>query len=211
MAARCDLKYYKRFLTRRIPSDLSAKQMDKINELTTAQASKYVARMTELDDEAANALNILSQTAPGRFAQTTNKGLSMSELAMRNQDAANKLLNSVPVEERQTLQQIGENLALSVQKGRGLSTEERAIAMPAFINRMHNLPLLLKQFKHATETNNQAAIALLAKELVVTMGISAGISGDKNAASVALNSYKYFKKQMQANKEIQQLFQNGAC
>lgn len=211
MAASCDLKYYKRFLTRRIPSDLSAKQMDKINELTTAQASKYVARMTELDDEAANALNILSQTAPGRFAQTTNKGLSMSELAMRNQDAANKLLNSVPVEERQTLQQIGENLALSVQKGRGLSTEERAIAMPAFVNRMHNLPLLLKQFKHATETNNQAAIALLAKELVVTMGVSAGISGDKNAASVALNSYKYFKKQMQANKEIQQLFQNGAC
>lgn len=211
MAARCDFKYYKRFLTRRMPSDLSAKQMDKINELTTAQASKYVARMTELDDEAANALNILSQTAPGRFAQTTNKGLSMSELAMRNQDAANKLLNSVPVEERQTLQQIGENLALSVQKGRGLSTEERAIAMPAFVNRMHNLPLLLKQFKHATETNNQAAIALLAKELVVTMGVSAGISGDKNAASVALNSYKYFKKQMQANKEIQQLFQNGAC
>lgn len=76
---------------------------------------------------------------------------------------------------------------------------------------MHNLPLLLKQFRHASETGNDAAVALLAKELVLTMGVAAGMSGDKNAASVALNSYKYFKKQMKMGQEIKQLFQNGAC
>lgn len=211
MAAKCDFKYYKRFLSRRLPSDLSQKQLNKLNELTEAQKSKFVAKMSEFDDESANALNILSSVAPQRFAQTTNKGLSMAELATRNQDTANKLLASIPEGERATLQQIGENLALGLEKGRALSVEERAIAFPAFANRMHGLPLLLKQFKHATETGNQAAISLLAKELVLTMGVSAGMSGDKNAASVALNSYKYFKKQMQAGKEIQQLFQNGAC
>lgn len=211
MAARCEFKYYKRFLNRRLPSNLSQRQLNKLGELTEAQQSKFVASMSEFDDETANALNIISQAAPQRFAQTTNKGLSMAELAARNQDAAAKLLDSIPVEERATLQQIGENLALGVERGRPLSVEERSIAFPAFANRMHNLPLLLKQFRHASETGNQAAMALLAKELVLTMGVAAGMSGDKNAASVALNSYKYFKKQMQVGKEINQLFQNGAC
>lgn len=211
MAAKCDLKYYKRFLARRLPSNLSQRQLDKMNELTEAQKSKFVARMSEFDDETANALNILSTAAPQRFSQTTNKGLTMEELAARNQDAATKLLNSIPAEERVTLQQIGENLALGVERGRPLSVEERSIAFPAFANRMHNLPLLLKQFRHATDSGNQAAVALLAKELVLTMGVAAGMSGDKNAASVALNSYKYFKKQMKMGQEIKQLFQNGAC
>jgi len=211
MAAKCDLKYYKRFLNKRVPSNLSQRQLDKLNELNDAQKSKFVARMSEFDDESANALNVLSSIAPQRFAQTTNKGLSMAELDMRNKEAAARLLSDIPAEERATLQTIGENLALGVERGRPLSVEERSIAFPAFANRMHNLPLLLKQFRHASETGNDAAVALLAKELVLTMGVAAGMSGDKNAASVALNSYKYFKKQMKMGQEIKQLFQNGAC
>jgi len=211
MAAKCDLKYYKRFLNKRVPSNLSQRQLDKLNELNDAQKSKFVARMSEFDDESANALNVLSSIAPQRFAQTTNKGLSMAELDMRNKEAAARLLSDIPEDERATLQTIGENLALGVERGRPLSVEERSIAFPAFANRMHNLPLLLKQFRHASETGNDAAVALLAKELVLTMGVAAGMSGDKNAASVALNSYKYFKKQMKMGQEIKQLFQNGAC
>ena len=211
MAAKCDLKYYKRFLNKRVPSNLSQRQLDKLNELNDAQKSKFVARMSEFDDESANALNVLSSIAPQRFAQTTNKGLSMAELDMRNKEAAARLLSDIPAEERATLQTIGENLALGVERGRPLSVEERSIAFPAFANRMHNLPLLLKQFRHASETGNDAAVALLAKELVLTMGVAAGMSGDKNAASVAVNSYKYFKKQMKMGQEIKQLFQNGAC
>jgi len=209
--SRCDFKYYKSFLPKRMPSALTQKQLDKLNTLSPEQKSKFVAAMSEFDDESANALAIISQMAPQRFAQTTNKGLSMAELALKNQKANQKLLDAVPVEERQSLQQIGENLSLNFKKGQPLSTEERALAMPAFVNRMSRLPLLLKQMQHANETGNAAGQALLAKELVVTMGVAAGISGDKNAASVALNSYKYFKKQMQLGKEINQLFQNGAC
>lgn len=95
MAAKCDLKYYKRFLNKRVPSNLSQRQLDKLNELNDAQKSKFVARMSEFDDESANALNVLSSIAPQRFAQTTNKGLSMAELDMRNKEAAARLLSDI--------------------------------------------------------------------------------------------------------------------
>lgn len=209
--SRCDYKYYKSFLPKRTPSDLTAKQWDKLNTLSPEKSSKFVASMSEFDDEAANALSIVYQMAPQRFSRTTNKGLSMAELALQNQKANQKLMDDTPLNEQMTFQEVGERLALNQKKGQPLSTEERAIVMPAFINRMSRLPLLLKQIQHARETGNTAATALLAKELVVTMGVAAGVSGDKNATSVAQNTYKYFKKQMKQNKEITQLFQNGAC
>lgn len=211
MTKRCDMRYYKTFLPKRIPSNLTQKQLDKLGTLSEAQQSKFVSMMSEFDDESVEALNIVSQAAPQRFAQTTNKGLTMAELAQRNQELNARLMASVPESERVSLQEVGERLALGLERGRPLSTEERALAFPAFANRMHNLPLLLKQIQHANASGNTAAQALLAKELVVTMGVAAGMSGDKNAASVAMNSYKYFKKQMQLGKEINQLFQNGAC
>jgi hypothetical protein len=209
--SRCDYKYYKSFLPKRLPSNLTAKQWDKLNTLSPETNTKFLASMSEFDDEGANALSIIAQMAPQRFSQTTNKGMSMAELALKNQKANKKLMDDTPLNEQITFQEVGERLALNQKKGQPLSTEERALAMPAFVNRMSRLPLLLKQIQHANETGNTAAQTLLAKELIVTMGVAAGISGDKNAASVALNSYKYFKKQMKLGKDINQLFQNGAC
>lgn len=52
MTKRCDMRFYKSFLPRRQPSDLTAKQIEKLKELDDVQASKYLSMLADIDDDA---------------------------------------------------------------------------------------------------------------------------------------------------------------
>lgn len=206
----CDLKYYKYFAPARLPSNLSSKQLDAIANMTDERATKYLSSRNYLDDDTVRALEGLASIAPQRFARTTNKGRPTEEVLEEARQIAERLARETS-DDVDYLQEAGDAIALNFRKGNPMSMEERALVYPAFKNRMDNLPLLLKQIKHAKAAGNTRAASVLGLEMVKTMGVAAGVFGDKNAVSVALNSMKYLNRQIQQAKTISKLFENGEC
>lgn len=206
----CDLKYYKYFAPARVPSNLSSKQLNAIANMTDERATKYLSSRDYLNDDTVRVLEGLAAIAPQRFARTTNKGRPTEEVMEEARQSAERLAKETS-EGTGYLQDAGEAIALNFRKGNPMSLEERALAMPAFANRMDNLPLLFKQIEHANSTGNTKALATLGLEMVKSMGVAAGIFGDKNAVSVALNSMKYFNRQIKQGQMITKLFENGEC
>jgi hypothetical protein len=206
----CDLKYFKYFAPARMPSNLSSKQLNAIANMTDERATKYLSSRDYLDDDTVRALEGLASIAPQRFARTTNKGRPTTEVLEEARQAAERLAKETS-DDVGYLQDAGEAIALNFRKGNPMSIEERALVYPAFANRMDNLPLLLRQIQHAKQTGNDKAASVLGLEMVKTMGVAAGVFGDKNAVSVALNSMKYLNRQIQQAKTIERLFQNGEC
>lgn len=206
----CDLKYYKYFAPARLPSNLSSKQLDAIANMTDERATKYLSSRNYLDDDTVRALEGLASIAPQRFARTTNKGRPTEEVIEEARQIGERLARETS-DDVDYLQEAGDAIALNFRKGNPMSMEERALVYPAFKNRMDNLPLLLKQIKHAKAAGNTRAASVLGLEMVKTMGVAAGVFGDKNAVSVALNSMKYLNRQIQQAKTISKLFENGEC
>jgi len=208
--AKCDLKYLKYFAPKRVPSNLSSKQLDKLNTLTDVQAGRYMKQRDYLNDESSRALEILAQIAPQRFARTTNLGRPTLEVMEEARQNAEKLARETS-DDINYLQEAGENILTNFRKGNPMSMEERALAYPAFINTMDKLPLLLKQISYAKQSGNNRAATLLGMEMVKSMAIIAGFFGDINALSVGFNSLKYMNKQIKEAQTIRKLFQNGEC
>lgn len=211
MTKRCDFKYYKTFLPRRQPSNLTKQQIDKLATLSPERQAKYLSMIADLDEDAYKALNILAQAAPKRLSALTDRGKAMTDLAQQADEVNKRLMDAVPEAERMTYQETGERLLLSLSKGQVMDQATRALATPAFYNTLHNYPLLNKQLLNALESGNDAAVVALTNRLVDSAGIIAGYIGDGNAASIAMNSRKYYKNQMKKAQDIKQLFQNGAC
>jgi hypothetical protein len=206
----CDLKYYKYFAPARMPSNLSSKQLDAIGKMTNERATKYLSSRNYLNDDTTRALEGLAAIAPQRFSRTTNKGRPTPEVLEEARQVAERLARETS-DDVDYLQEAGDAIALNFRKGNPMSMEERALVYPAFKNRMDNLPLLLKQIQHAKNSGNDRAASVLGLEMVKTMGVAAGVFGDKNAVSVALNSMKYLNRQIQQAKTITKLFENGEC
>lgn len=209
-APKCDLKYYKYFMPERRPSRLTSNQLNKIANMTDERAAKYLSSRDYLNDDSVAALEGMAALFPQRFAQTTNKGKPTQDVMNRANEAAQRMAKE-NFEGEDYLQQAGDAIASNFRKNNPMSMEERALAYPAFANRMSNLPLLVRQIKHAVDTGNDKVSGMLGLELVKTMGVAAGVMGDKNAVSVALNSMKYLNRQIKQAQSIQRLLVNGDC
>lgn len=211
MTKRCDMRFYKSFLPRRQPSDLTAKQIEKLKDLNEAQASKYLSMLADIDDDAYKVMNVAMSVSPRRISQMSDKGKTVTEMIQEAEATANKLLESAPASERMSAQEVGERLLMNLKKGEVMDPAARIIATKAFDNMQANLNLLNKQLLNALETGNETASVALLNRWVDSMAITAGYVGDGNAWSKAGNMRKYFKQQMKKNADIAQLFQEGKC
>lgn len=211
MTKRCDMRFYKSFLPRRQPSDLTAKQIEKLKDLNEAQASKYLSMLADIDDDAYKVMNTAMTISPRRIAQMSDKGKAVTDMVQEAEAAADKLLASAPASERMSAQEVGERLLMNLKKGEVMDPAARALATKAFENMQANLPLLNKQLLNALETGNDTAAVALLNRWVDSMAITAGYVGDGNAWSKAGNMRKYYKQQMKKNADIAQLFQEGKC
>ncbi len=72
-------------------------------------------------------------------------------------------------------QLLGQEILMQVEKGNPLSNEERALALPAFLKRLEEQPLLNKQFLKAVEAKDDDLIALLGAEMAKSMAVFAGV------------------------------------
>lgn len=211
MTKRCDMRFYKSFLPRRQPSDLTAKQIEKLKDLDDVQASKYLSMLADIDDDAYKVMNTAMAISPRRISQMSDLGKSTVEMVQEAEATANKLLASAPASERMSAQEVGERLLMNLKKGEVMDPVARTIATKAFENMQANLPLLNKQLLNALETGNDTAAVALLNRWVDSMAITAGYVGDGNAWSKAGNMRKYYKQQMKKNADIAQLFQEGKC
>jgi hypothetical protein len=211
MTKRCDMRFYKSFLPRRQPSDLTAKQIEKLKDLNEVQASKYLSMLSDIDDDAYKVMNVAMSVSPRRIAQMSDLGKTTTEMIQEAETTANKLLASAPASERMSAQEVGERLLMNLKKGEVMDPAARTLATKSFENMQANLPLLNKQLLNALETGNDTAAVALLNRWVDSMAITAGYVGDGNAWSKAGNMRKYYKQQMKKNADIDQLFREGKC
>lgn len=211
MTKRCDMRFYKSFLPRRQPSDLTAKQIEKLKDLDDVQASKYLSMLADIDDDAYKVMNTAMAISPRRISQMSDLGKTTTDMIQEAEATANKLLASAPASERMSAQEVGERLLMNLKKGEVMDPAARTLATKAFENMQANLPLLNKQLLNALETGNDTAAVALLNRWVDSMAITAGYVGDGNAWSKAGNMRKYYKQQMKKNADIAQLFQEGKC
>jgi len=211
MSQRCDLRFYKSFLPRRQPSDLSAAQLAKLKDLNEVQASKYLSMLADIDNDAYKVMNTAMAISPRRITQMSDLGKPTAQVVQEAEETANRMLASAPQSERLSAQEVGERLLMNLKKGEVMDPVARTLATKAFENVQAQLPLLNKQLLNAIETGNDTAAVSLLNRWVDSIAVTAGYVGDGNAWSKAGNMRKYYKQQMKKNADIAQLFQEGKC
>ncbi len=208
--ARCDLPLYKNVLPKVRLNNITSNQMDKLIKMDEGKKKFFMNERVYANDEEKDLMEGLAYVFNRRIEGKTNKGIQMdtftNETYQKALTAAKKLEFDDP-----DAQLLGQEILMQVEKGNPLSNEERALALPAFLKRLEEQPLLNKQFLKAVEAKDDDLIALLGAEMAKSMAVFAGVRADQNALSVGFNTYKYMYKQIQANAKITKLFHNGDC
>jgi len=207
--ARCDLPLYKNVLPKVKLSSLTAKQQERLSKLDTEKKNKFINERIYADEAQKDLFESLETVFKQRLESKTNKGVQIPEYVeqarKRGLEQASKL-GLTPDELK-----LGEDIFVNIKKGELLNAEERALAIPAFINRFQNQTFLNKQWERAYALGDQEQMARIGAELMQSLAVYQGFKADRNAWSVAGQVYRYMYKQMQTNNKISKLFPNGEC
>jgi hypothetical protein len=210
MAKRCDLPLYKGIMPKVKITDLTETQVKRLAAMDDTKKKFFMNDRLYADESEKDLMEGMAYIFGRRLEAKTNKGINMQNFTNETYEKALKAAQEAGYNSPEAIE-LGDEILKRVPKGSAMTNQERALALPAFLNRFESLPLLNKQFLAAVDSGDDNLIATFGAEIAKSMAIFAGVRADQNALSVGLNTYKYMYKQIQSNAKITKLFENGAC
>jgi hypothetical protein len=211
-ANKCKLPYYKDFFPAATTAPLTGRQLDILSKATPARRFKYWgAVVNSLDDPTMDILEKYSRVKGDSIKSKTRKGQTLNEI---EQDLANKVSK---VMQQNKLESLGDtedfvnSFTAKYKKGQLLSEAQREILYPIVEAKRQRLPSLMSELETATAAGDKETAAALSIQLQETAAAFATLIGDKNAVSIALNSYKRLNEAFTTGGTVNQLFRNGDC
>lgn len=211
-ANKCKLPYYKDFFPAATTAPLTGRQLDILSKATPARRFKYWgAVVNSLDDPTMDILEKYSRVKGDSIKSKTRKGQTLNEI---EQDLANKVSK---VMQQNKLESLGDtedfvnSFTAKYKKGQLLSEAQREILYPIVEAKRQRLPSLMSEIEAATSAGDKETAAALSIQLQETAAAFSTLIGDKNAVSIALNSYKRLNESFKTGGAVNQLFRNGDC